>query len=347
MKSFKIGNFLFNKKSSPYLIAEISSNHMGSLNQTLKLIKNIKESGAHAIKLQTYTEDTMTINSRKKEFLIKDGIWKNYNLYKLYSEAKTPWSWYDQIFKYCKKLKITCFSTPFDETSVNFLEKYNVPAYKIASYEIVDLPLIKYVAKKNKPVILSTGMANLSEIDMAIKTVKKTGNNKIIVLHCVTKYPSDHSDYNLLTMQELSKKFGVYVGLSDHTEGSITPIIAAGLGAKVIEKHVKLKNDNKSHDSKFSYKVNDLKKLSEKIKKAWECRGVIDFKKSQERKQTKFRRSIYVVQDIKENQKLTKKNIKRIRPGLGLNPIFYEKILGRKVKKDIKFGTPLKLNDIL
>ena len=346
MKSFKIGNFLFNKNSNPYLIAELSSNHMGSLNKTLKLIKEIKKSGAHAIKLQTYTEDTMTINSNKKEFVIKNGIWKNYNLYKLYAEAKTPWSWYDKIFKYCQKLKITCFSTPFDETSVNFLERYNVPAYKIASYEIVDLPLIRYVAKKKKPIILSTGMANFEEISRAIKTIKKTGNHKIIVLHCVSKYPSKHSDYNLLTMQEIAKKFSVYVGLSDHTEGSITPIVASGLGAKVIEKHVKLKDDNKSHDSKFSFSVNDLKKLSETIKNAWECRGIVDFKKKK-RDQIKFRRSIYVVEDIKKNQRLTKKNIKRIRPGLGLNPIYYDEILGKKVNKNLKFGTPLKLKYIL
>jgi len=347
MKSFKIENFLFNKTSRPYLIAEVSSNHMGSLDQLLRLIKKIKESGADAVKLQTYNEDTMTINSNKKEFIIKDGIWKNYNLYKLYSEAKTPWSWYDKIFKYCKKLKITCFSTPFDETSVDFLERYNVPAYKIASYEIIDLPLIGYVAKKKKPIIISTGMANFEEISRAIKTIKKTGNHKIIVLHCVSKYPSKHSDYNLLTMQEIAKKFSVYVGLTDHTEGSITSIVSSGLGAKVIEKHVKLKDDNKSHDSKFSFSVNDLKKLSKTIKNAWECRGIIDFKKKNERDQIKFRRSIYVTEDIKKNQKLTKKNIKRIRPGLGLNPIYYDEILGKKVNKNLKFGTPLKLKYIL
>ena len=346
MKHFKIGNFLFNKKSRPYIIAEISSNHMGDLKKVLTLIKKIKYAGADAVKLQTYTEDTMTINSKNNEFIIKNGIWKNYNLYKLYSEAKTPWSWYDTIFRYCKKLKITCFSTPFDESSVNFLEKLNVPAYKIASYELVDIPLIKYIAEKQKPVILSTGMANFDEISLAINTVKKTGNDKIIVLHCVSKYPSKYSDYNLLTMNEIENKFKVFIGLSDHTKGSIVPTVAAGLGAKVIEKHVKLKNDNESHDSKFSYHVENFKELNKSIKMAWECRGFVDLKKKNERDQIKFRRSLYVVQNILKNEKFSKKNIKRIRPGLGLMPKFFETVLGKKAKRNIKYGSPLKKKEI-
>ena len=347
MKNFKINNFIFNKLSRPYIIAEISSNHRGNIKDILKLMKQIKKAGADAIKIQTYTEDTMTINSNKKEFLIKKGLWKNYKLYELYSVAKTPLSWHKKIFNEAKKLRITCFSTAFDETSVDFLKQFNVPAYKIASFEIIDLPLIEYVARQNKPIIISTGMANLTEIKDAVKTVKKTGNKKLTLLHCVSNYPSSHKNYNLMTMIDIKKKFNVNVGLSDHTPDSITAITASGMGAKIIEKHVKLSNDKISQDSKFSMKASDLKIFCTNIRMAWESRGQVDYKKNNERFSKKHRRSIYVVKDIKKLEKLTKKNIRRIRPGNGLLPKYFKNVLGKKAKKKLTKGTPLKLNYLL
>jgi pseudaminic acid synthase len=346
MKNFKINNFKFNNNSRPFVIAEISSNHQNQLSSVLRLMSEIKKAGADAVKIQTYTEDTMTINSIRKEFVIKNGLWKNYNLYKLYSEAKTPLSWHKKIFVHAKKINITCFSTVFDETSVDFLSKFNLPAYKISSFEIIDLPLIKYVAKKNKPIIISTGGANLKEIKDAIRTIKNTGNKKIIILHCISNYPSIYKNYNLKTMIDLKKKFNFHVGLSDHTPDSITSLVAAGLGATVIEKHVRLSDDNTSLDSKFSMKISEFKDFCQKIKMAWECRGIVDYKKKNEKDSSKHRRSIYVVKDIEKNEKITKHNIKRIRPGRGLLPKYFKFIIGKKVKKKLTSGIPLKFSDI-
>ena len=240
MKNLSISRYKINISSRPFIIAEISSNHNWSLKHTLNLIKKIKEAGAHAVKIQTYNENTMTFNSKKSDFLVKKGIWKKYRLFDLYKEAKTPLSGI-KIFQYAKNLGLIAFSTPFDETSADFLTKLNVPAYKIASFEIVDHPLIEYIAKKNKPIILSTGMSSLKEISEAIKVIKKAKNNKIILLHCMSSYPSKHSDYNLKMMLKLNKQFNLHVGLSDHSEGDTVALAATALGAKVIEKHVKLK----------------------------------------------------------------------------------------------------------
>lgn len=347
MKNFRISNFLISDQSRPLIIAEISSNHSWSLNHTLKLIKKIKEAGAQAVKIQTYDENSMTINSNKKNFIVQNGLWKNYSLYNLYKEAKTPLSWHKKIFDYANSLGLIAFSTPFDESNVDFLSKLNVPAFKIASFEIVDHPLIAHAAKKNKPIILSTGMASIAEIKEALKVVQKEKNSKIILLHCISNYPTKNDDYNLNMMLTLKKFFKVHIGLSDHSEGNEVGMAATALGAKIIEKHVKLKGDNSSHDSKFSMDTDQFKIFCTKINAVWKCLGKSNFNSRNDKKSKKFRRSIYVTSFIKKNEKITKKNIKKIRPGFGLHPKFYNKILSKKVNTNLKPGTAMKLKYII
>ena len=340
--NLSISKYKITNTSRPFIIAEISSNHNWSLRHTLKLIKKIKEAGAHAVKIQTYDENSMTFKSKKSDFVVKEGLWKKYSLFDLYKEAKTPIEWHEKIFKYAKSLGLVAFSTPFDEKSANFLSKLNVPAYKIASFEIVDHPLIEHVSKKNKPIILSTGMSSLSEISEAIKVIKKTKNEKIILLHCMSNYPSKHYDYNLKMMLKLKNKFNLHVGLSDHSKGDDVALAATALGAKVIEKHVKLKGDNQSHDSKFSMDTDELKLFCKKINTIWETLGTDDFSLRKDKYSKKFRRSIYVVKNIKKDQLITKSNIKKIRPSNGLHPKYYFKILGKQVRKNILAGSALK-----
>ena len=342
MKNISISKFKIKSNSKPFIIAEISSNHNWSLPHTLKLIKKIKDAGANAVKIQTYDENNMTFNSKKGDFVVKKGLWKNYSLYELYKNAKTPLAWHKKIFQYAKSLGLIAFSTPFDEKSADFLTKLKVPAFKIASFELVDHPLIEHVARKQKPIILSTGMASMKEISEAVKIVKKVKNDKIILLHCMSNYPANHKDYNLKMMLELKKKFNLHVGLSDHTEGEEVAIVATALGAKVIEKHVKLKGDIKSHDSKFSMDAEAFKIFCKKINNAWETLGTNDLNLRKDKSSRKLRRSIYVVKNIKKNQLIDRLNVKKIRPSNGLHPKYYFKILGKKINKDILAGTPLK-----
>ncbi len=346
MNDFKIKNFQFNKKNKPYIIAEVSSNHKNKLNSVLSLISKIKKAGADAVKLQTYSENTMTINSKRKEFKIKKGLWKNYTLYDLYKSAKTPLDWHKKIFTHCKKVGITCFSTPFDESAVDFLEKFKVPAYKVASFEIVDLPLISYMAKLNKPLIISTGMANFEEIVEAVNVVNKNKNKKLILLHCLSNYPAKNRDYNLSIISDLKKKFKCHVGLSDHTIGETAAIASVALGASVFEKHIKLDDDNFSQDSSFSMKVSDFKSYCSKIQNTWESIGSINYEKKKEKDSRKHRRSIYITQNIKKDDKFTLENIKRIRPANGAHPKYFYKIIGKKANKDIFKGNPMKLSFI-
>lgn len=341
MKNLSISKYKINNSSKPFIIAEISSNHKWSLKHTLKLIKQIKNAGANAVKIQTYDENSMTYNSNKSDFVIKKGLWKNRSLFQLYKEAKTPLAWHKKIFQYAKSLGLIAFSTPFDEQSTDFLSKLNVPAFKIASYEIVDHPLIEHVAKRKKPIILSTGMSTLKEILEAIKVIKKTKNNKIVLLHCMSNYPSKHKDYNLKMMTKLQKKFKLHVGLSDHSQGDEVALAATALGAKVIEKHVKLRGDSKSHDSKFSMDTDQFKKFCKRINSVWETIGTNNFNLRKDLSSKKFRRSIYVVKRIKKNERINEFNIKKIRPSKGLHPKYYFKILGKRVKKDISAGTPM------
>ena len=346
MKNLSISKFKINKLSRPFIIAEISSNHNWSLKYTLKLIKEIKNAGAHAIKIQTYDENSMTYNSKKKDFVMKTGLWKNYSLFELYKDAKTPLEWHKKIFQYAKSLGLIAFSSPFDEVSTDFLSQLSVPAFKIASFEIVDHPLIEHIAKKQKPIILSTGMSSIEDISEAIKIIKKAKNDKIILLHCMSNYPTDHKDYNLRMMIELKNKFNLHVGLSDHSEGEEVALAATALGAKVIEKHVKMIGDDQSHDSKFSMDTEKFKNFCKKINITWETLGSPDFNLRKDKASKKFRRSIYVVQDIKKNELINKTNIKKIRPSNGLHPKYYFKILGKKMNKDISAGTALKIGHI-
>ena len=346
MYKFRIDKFQFEDNSKPYIIGEVSSNHKNKLSTVLRLISEIKKAGANAVKLQTYSEDTMTINSKRKEFIIKDGLWKNYTLYDLYKSAKTPLMWYEEIFTHCKKIGITCFSTPFDESAVNFLEKFNVPAYKIASFEIVDLPLIAYVSKLNKPIIISTGMANFKEILDASNVVKKNKNKKLILLHCLSNYPADNKDYNLSIIKDLKRNFKCCVGLSDHTIGSTAAIASVALGAKIFEKHVKLDNDNLSQDSAFSMKVSDFKDYCSEIQNAWLSIGKVNYEKDNEKNSRKNRRSIYITRNIKKDEVFSLKNIQRIRPANGLHPKYFYKIIGKKANKNLSKETPMKLDFI-
>ncbi len=346
MKNLSIFRYKINDTSKPFIIAEISSNHNWSLKHTLKLVKKIKDAGADAIKIQTYDENSMTYNSKKPDFVVQKGLWKKYSLFELYKEAKTPIEWHQKIFQYARSLGLVAFSTPFDENSVDFLKKLNVPTYKIASFELVDHPLIEYIARKNKPIILSTGMSSLSEISEAVNVIKKTKNDKIILLHCMSSYPSNYYDYNLRMMLKLKKKFNLHVGLSDHTKGEEVAMAATALGAKIIEKHVKLKGDNNSHDSKFSMDTEELKSFCKKINKIWKTLGSDNFDLRKDKDFKKYRRSIYVVKDLKKNEKITLSNIKKIRPSHGLHPKYFYKVLGRRTKKKILAGTPLKIEFI-
>ncbi|MDC3342509.1 pseudaminic acid synthase [Candidatus Pelagibacter sp.] len=344
MNKISISNFRIHKNSRPFIIAEISSNHKWSLKHTLKLIKKIKEAGADAVKIQTYDEKNMTFNSKKGEFIVKEGLWKNYSLHELYKSAKTPLNWHKKIFNYARKLNLIAFSTPFDEKSADFLTKLKVPAYKIASFEIIDHPLIEHIAKKQKTIILSTGMATIEEINDAVKIIKKFKNNRIVLLHCISNYPSKNKDYNLKMMTKLKERFNLHIGLSDHSKGNEVALAATALGAKVIEKHVKLDGDNSSQDSKFSMDTKKFKKFCENINNIWETLGSDNFNLRNDKLSRKLRRSIYVVKDIKKNGLINKDNIKKIRPANGLHPKYFFKILGKKVKKDIVAGTPMKIN---
>ncbi|RAP31601.1 pseudaminic acid synthase [Candidatus Marinamargulisbacteria bacterium SCGC AG-343-D04] len=338
-----------NNLEKPYIIAEMSGNHNQSLDRAMKIIEAAAETGVDAIKIQTYTADTMTIQSNEGIFKINDpnSLWHGETLYDLYQKAHTPWEWHEPIFKKCKDLQIDCFSTPFDDTSVDFLESLNVPAYKIASFENTHLPLIKKVAQTGKPLIISTGMATESEIHDMVTTAKENGNKNLYLLKCTSTYPASPKDCNLKTIPQLQSQFNVDVGLSDHTLGIGVAIASIALGAKVIEKHFTLSRDEGGVDSAFSMEPAEMKILVEEVEKAYLALGKVSFGGSKNEEKSKlFRRSIYVVKDIKKGEFLTKDNIKIIRPGDGLAPKYFEDMLNKKAKKDIKKATPLNLEMI-
>ena len=332
-------------KKIPFLIAEISANHCGNFNLAKKLIKCAKQSNANAVKLQTYTADTMTIKSNKKYFKIKNGLWKGYNLWELYNEAHTPLKWHKRLFDYGKKLGITVFSTPFDETAVDFLEKLKCPIYKVASFEMTDIPLIKKIASTKKPMIISTGMANIKEIELTFKTAKKYGARDITLLYCVSNYPSKISDFNLNNIKILKEKFKCRVGLSDHSKDEKVAVAAIAAGAEVIEKHIALDNQKKGLDIEFSLKGKKIRQFREVINKTYRLLGNKEFYRNQSEEKSKlFRRSIFVIKNIKKGEKFSKNNIKRIRPGYGLPPIYYEKLLNKKSPFNLSAENPLKKN---
>lgn len=339
MKQIKIGNYTIDESSKPYIIAEISGNHNGSLDKALRLIEIAKECGADAVKLQTYTADTLTINCDKADFQISEGLWEGKTLYELYEWAHTPWDWHKALFKKAAEVGIEIFSTPFDESSVDFLEDLGVPCYKIASFEATDLPLIEYTASKMKPMIVSTGMANREEIELLVKSIQKF-HNDFILLHCVSGYPTPHNQANLKTINKLRGDFNCLIGLSDHTLGIATSITSIALGARVIEKHFTESRSEHGPDSAFSLEPNELKSLCEESRNAWDSLGSASYvRKSVEDSSLKFRRSLYFVQDIKKGQVITPENLRRIRPGFGISPKYYEQILGKTVNIDISKGT--------
>lgn len=329
----------------PYIIAELSANHNGSIARAIESLDMIKKMGADAVKIQTYTADTMTIDCDNDYFKIKGGLWHGYNLYKLYQWAETPFEWHELLFEHARKIGLTLFSTPFDETAVDLLESLNCPAYKIASFEATDLPLISRVAKTGKPVIISTGLVNQTEIDDIINTVKSTGNNQLVLLHCISAYPAPAEQSNLKTLVDISNRWQVISGLSDHTLGTTVAIAAVALGASVIEKHVTLNRADKGPDSEFSLEPQELRHLVKQSKTAWQALGNAGYdRKPAEQGSMKFRRSLFFVTDIKQGEIITEQHIRRIRPGFGLAPKYLTDILGKTAKTTIKRGTPVSWN---
>jgi N-acetylneuraminate synthase len=337
----KINNRLIGEQNPPYIIAEMSANHNGDINNAYKIIDMAKATGADAIKLQTYKPDTITMDMHTPEFMIEGGLWDGQNLYELYNSAFMPWEWHKPLFEYAQKIGITIFSSPFDNTAVDLLEDLNAPAYKIASFEAVDLPLIKYVAQTGKPMIISTGMADAEEIQEAIEAAKEGGCKELAILHCVSGYPAPAEDYNLRTLVDMQQRFGLVTGLSDHTIDNTTAITSVALGVSIIEKHVTLDRNGGGPDDSFSLEESGLKELCEGAKVAWQSLGRVDYgQKSSEQGSVKFRRSLYFVQDIQKGEVITKDHLKSIRPGFGLKPKYYEQALGKVAKFDIKRGTP-------
>ncbi|MBT6052215.1 MAG: pseudaminic acid synthase [Candidatus Scalindua sp.] len=338
----KIGN-----SYSPYIIAEMSANHNGDINNAYKIIDMAKASGANAVKLQTYTPDTLTIDSDFPDFQLTEGLWAGKSLYQLYDSAFTPWEWHQSLFDYAKKIGITIFSSPFDNTAVDLLEDLNTPAYKIASFEAVDLPLIKYVAQTGKPMIISTGMANAEEIKEAIEAAREGGCKELAILHCVSGYPAPSSDYNLKTLTDMRKRFGLVIGLSDHTIDNTTAISSVALGASIIEKHVTLDRNGGGPDDSFSLEEKELKELCKGAKIAWQSLGKVNYgRKSSEQGNVKFRRSLYFVKDIKEGEVITEEHVRSIRPGFGLMPKYLDKVINSTAAYDTVRGTPVSFNII-
>jgi pseudaminic acid synthase len=340
IENFKINNREIGPGKPPYVIAEMSANHNGNIENAFKIIEMAKIAGADAVKLQTYRPDTITIDSNRPEFIIKGGLWDGQSLHELYKSAFLPWDWHKLLFDYAKKIGITIFSSPFDNTAVDLLEDLNTPAYKIASFEIIDHPLIKYVAQTGKPMILSTGMANFEEIHDAIEVARDNGCSELAVLHCVSSYPAPANEYNLKTLVDMQQKFGLITGLSDHTVKNITAISSVALGASIIEKHVTLNRNGGGPDDSFSLELEELKDLCFGIKIAWESLGEIDYgRKSSELGNIKFRRSLYFVSNLNKGEIITEAHIKSIRPGYGLEPKYLGNIIGKKAKKSINYGT--------
>ena len=325
-----------------YIIAEMSANHAGDISRAKEIIHAAKEAGADCIKIQTYTPDTLTIDCDNSYFHISDGTWNGENLYQLYQKAYTPWEWQKELFEEAKKAEIDFFSTPFDNTSVDFLEEIGIGFYKTASFELVDIPLIEYVASTGKPMILSTGMATLAEIDEAVEAVKKQGNHNFALLRCASAYPAITDEMNLRTMQNMGDTFGVPYGLSDHSMGSVGAVTAVALGASIIEKHFCLDRSIENPDSTFSMNPMEFKQMVHDIRQAERAIGSVKYGPSeQEKNNLQFRRSIFCVKDIQEGEKLTEENIRIIRPGYGLAPKFYKDVLGQTALEDIQKGTPL------
>lgn len=325
----------------PYIIAEMSANHNGSLERAKQLILEAKKSGADAVKLQTYKPDTITLNSQNPEFQLTEGLWAGKNLYELYEWAHTPWEWHKPLFDYAKEIGITIFSSPFDFTAVDLLEDLNTPAYKIASFELVDIPLIKYVASTGKPLIMSTGIASLEEIEEAVAAAQEAGVKDLALLHCVSGYPAPAADYNLKTIPDMQARFGLNIGLSDHTLDNTTAIASVALGATIIEKHFTLDRQGGGADDSFSLEPKDLQELCTTAKTAWQALGRVNYDlKPSEIHDQKNRRSLYFVKEMQAGELITPTHIQSVRPAKGLAPKYYDQLIGKKVTQNISYATP-------
>lgn len=331
----------------PYIIAELSANHNGRLETALRIIEEAKKAGADAIKLQTYTADTITLNCDSEEFQIHGGLWDGKTLYQLYQEAHMPWDWHKPLFEHARAHDITIFSSPFDNTAVDLLEDLNAPAYKIASFEAVDLPLIKYVASTGKPMIISTGMADAEEIQEAIDAAREGGCKELAILHCVSGYPAPAADYNLRTIPDMMRRFGLVTGLSDHTLDNTTAIASVVLGASIIEKHFTLDRNGGGPDDSFSLEPAELAALCRDSKTAWSALGKVDYgRKSSEQGNAKFRRSLYFVRDLKAGDVITEDAVKSVRPGFGAAPKYLDAVLGRKSLISVAIGDPVRIDNV-
>ncbi len=344
MMSVKITDRLIGRSYNPFVIAEMSGNHNQSLKQALEIVEAAAASGAHGLKIQTYTPDTMTLDLDEREFHIgdPDSLWTGTSLYKLYGEAYTPWEWHKPIFERARELGIVAFSTPFDDTAVDFLEDLDVPCYKIASFENTDLPLIRRVAATGKPLIISTGMATVAELDETVRAARGAGCQDLVLLKCTSTYPSTAANTNILTIPHLRELFGCEVGLSDHTMGIGVSVASVALGATVIEKHFTLKRADGGVDSAFSMEPAEMAQLVLETERAWQALGQVSYGPTEaEKKSLQFRRSLYVVQDLKAGDMLTRENVRAIRPGQGLLPKYLDVLLGKRATRDIPRGTPL------
>ena len=332
----------------PYVIAEMSANHNGDLSNAFKIIEEAKRAGADAVKMQTYTPDTITLNCQDEDFQIHGGLWDGRTLYDLYQEAHTPWEWHRPLFEHARRLGVTLFSTPFDNTAVDLLESLNAPAYKIASFEAIDLPLIKYVAQTRKPMIISTGMADIEEIEEAIAAAREGGCTELAVLHCVSGYPAPAADYNLRTIPDMFRRFGLVTGLSDHTLDNTTAISSVALGASIIEKHFSLDRDGGGPDDSFSLNPSELTALCRGAYTAWQALGKVDYSRQpSEQGNVKFRRSLYFVKNLKAGQIITIDSVRSVRPGFGLPPKYLPAVIGKILQRDAMANTPVRAEHVV
>ncbi|PWA06141.1 pseudaminic acid synthase [Flavobacterium psychrotolerans] len=341
----KIGDFNIDKNSPVFIIAELSANHNGSIQTAIETIRAAKRTGADCIKLQTYTADTITLDSDKDDFVIKGTIWDGKKLHTLYQEAYTPWEWHEELYRVAKEEGLICFSSPFDNTAVDLLESLNSPAYKIASFEITDIPLIEYVASKMKPVIISTGIAELEDIELALDACHRMGNYDVALLKCTSSYPAPIEEANMCMVKDLAERYNVISGLSDHTMGSTAPVVATVFGAKIIEKHFIVDRAIGGPDASFSMNEEEFAQMVKAVREAEKAIGTVDYTLTEKQaKGRDFSRSLYVAEDIKAGDVFTEINLRSVRPGFGLHPKYYYDILGKKASEDITKGTPLRLD---
>lgn len=347
MKQVQIAGRLIGPDHPPYVIAEVSANHNGKLETAMRIIEEAKKAGADAAKLQTYKPDTITLKCDTEDFKIRGGLWDGRTLYELYEEAHMPWEWHKPLFEHARKVGITLFSSPFDNTAIDLLEDLNAPAYKIASFEAVDLPLIKYAASTGKPMIISTGMADAEEIQEAIDAAHEGGCKELAVLHCVSGYPAPAEDYNLRTIPDMIQRFGLVTGLSDHTLDNTTAIISVAMGSSIIEKHFTLDRKGGGPDDSFSLEPDELAALCRDAKTAWQALGLVDYgRKSSEQGNVKFRRSLYFVKALKAGEAIPPDAIRSVRPGFGLPPKFQMRVIGNVVQQDVNVNTPVSWENV-